>query len=109
MDRILFGYLLMVNVMTFIVFGADKWKAVHGKWRIRESILLGLSLAGGAAGGLAAMYLFRHKIRKTRFKLWMPVMFIVQAVFLFYFTPIFTIFCSRFISGIKFIIETVIG
>ena len=89
MNRILFGYLLMVNVMTFIVFGVDKWKAVHGKWRIRESMLLGLSLAGGAAGGLAAMYLFRHKIRKTRFKLWMPVMLVGQAVFLFYFTPRF--------------------
>lgn len=82
MNRILFGYLLMVNVVTFIIFGVDKWKAVHVKWRIKESTLLGLCLAGGAAGGLAAMYLFRHKIRKTRFRLWVPVMLIAQMFFL---------------------------
>lgn len=50
MDRIILLYLIMMNILNFIIFGHDKWKAVHGKWRIRESALLGLSLVGGAPG-----------------------------------------------------------
>lgn len=84
MNRILIIYILAVSLLTWAMFGIDKWKAVHGKWRIRESTLLGLSLIGGAAGGLAAMYLFRHKIRKMRFRVGVPLMFFVQMVLLFW-------------------------
>ena len=82
MNRILIIYILAVSLLTWAMFGIDKWKAVHGKWRIRESTLLGLSLIGGAAGGLAAMYLFRHKIRKMRFRVGVPLMFFAQMVLL---------------------------
>lgn len=84
MNRILIIYILAVSLLTWMMFGIDKWKAVHGKWRIRESTLLGLSLIGGAAGGLAAMYLFRHKIRKMRFRVGVPLMFFAQMVLLFW-------------------------
>lgn len=84
MNRILIIYILAVSLLTWAMFGIDKWKAVHGKWRIRESTLLGLSLIGGAAGGLAAMYLFRHKIRKMRFRVGVPLMFFAQMVLLFW-------------------------
>lgn len=79
MDQALTVYILAVSLLTWILFGLDKWKAIHGKWRIRESTLLGLSLIGGAAGGLAGMYLFRHKIRKMRFQIGVPLMLLVQA------------------------------
>lgn len=79
MDQALTVYILAVSFLTWILFGLDKWKAIHGKWRIRESTLLGLSLIGGAAGGLAGMYLFRHKIRKMRFQIGVPLMLLVQA------------------------------
>lgn len=82
MNRILVIYILAVSLLTWAMFGIDKWKAVHGKWRIRESTLLGLSLIGGAAGGLAAMYLFRHKTRKMRFRVGVPLMFFAQMVLL---------------------------
>ncbi len=79
MDQALTVYILAVSLLTWILFGLDKWKAIHGKWRIRESTLLGLSLIGGAAGGLAGMYLFRHKIRKMHFQIGVPLMLLVQA------------------------------
>lgn len=79
MDQALTVYILAVSLLTWILFGLDKWKAIHGKWRIRESTLLGLSFIGGAAGGLAGMYLFRHKIRKMRFQIGVPLMLLVQA------------------------------
>lgn len=82
MYRILIIYIAALSILTWALFGIDKWKAVRGKWRIRESTLLGLSLIGGAAGGLAGMYLFRHKIRKSRFRIGVPLMLIAQAVLL---------------------------
>lgn len=85
MDQALTVYILAVSLLTWILFGLDKWKAIHGKWRIRESTLLGLSLIGGAAGGLAGMYLFRHKIRKMRFRIGVPLMLLVQAALWLYF------------------------
>lgn len=84
MNKIILIYLLTVNLLTFIVFGVDKWKAVHGKWRIRVSTLLGLSAIGGAAGGLLAMYSFRHKTQKVLFKIGLPVMLLVQTGLLCY-------------------------
>ena len=44
-------YLLVINVVTFVVFVVDKARAVRGAWRVREATLLGLSLAGGSVGG----------------------------------------------------------
>ena len=84
MDQALTVYILAVSLLTWILFGLDKWKAIHGKWRIRESTLLGLSFIGGAAGGLAGMYLFRHKIRKMRFRIGVPLMLLVQATLWLY-------------------------
>ena len=85
MNQALTVYILAVSLLTWILFGLDKWKAIHGKWRIRESTLLGLSFIGGAAGGLAGMYLFRHKIRKMRFRIGVPLMLLVQAALWLYF------------------------
>lgn len=77
-------YLLLVNLITFLLFAADKWKAVHHRYRIRESVLLGFSAAGGAFGGLFAMQVFRHKTQKPRFTRWIPVMLVIHAILLSY-------------------------
>ncbi len=77
-------YRLAVNAAAFILFAADKWKAVHKKWRIREFTLLGLAFAGGSAGGLLAMHVFRHKTQKTAFKIGMPLMLAGHAALMIY-------------------------
>lgn len=79
MQHILWGYLILINSITFLLFAIDKWKAVHGKWRISEAALLGFSLVGGAVGGLLAMFIFRHKTRKKRFTVSLPLMMLAQA------------------------------
>ena len=61
------GLLIVISVITFIAYGVDKRKAIVGAWRIKESLLLGLSFFCGAAGGYLAMFLFRHKTRKGYF------------------------------------------
>lgn len=63
-------YLIFLAVMSaaaFILYMADKKKAQKGKWRIKEAVLLGTGLLGGAVGALAAMKIFRHKTKHWYF------------------------------------------
>ena len=76
-------YLIIINLVTFAVFGIDKFNAIHHRSRIREATLFRLSLIGGSIGGLAAMYLFRHKTRKIHFTAGMPLILLVQLIILF--------------------------
>ena len=62
-------YLISINLISFILMFIDKRKAIHNKYRIKESALLFISLLGGCFGTLLGMYLFRHKTRKLKFKL----------------------------------------
>lgn len=76
--KILFIWLIAINLITFAAFGIDKRKAVRGKFRISEATLFVLSLAGGSPGGLAAMYAFRHKTKKWYFKFGIPLILVLQ-------------------------------
>ncbi len=77
-------YLALVNAVTLAAFALDKSAAVRGRRRIRISVLLGLAFAGGSAGALAGMVLFRHKTRKNYFAVGVPMILIMQtAVLLF--------------------------
>lgn len=59
--------LAAISLLTFFVYYTDKRRAVKGQWRVRESVLLGLGLLGGAAGALAGMNCFRHKTKHWYF------------------------------------------
>ena len=77
-------YLLVINIVTFIVFAYDKRQAMRGGNRVREFVLLGLSFIGGALGGLIAMYVVRHKTSKWYFKFGLPAMIVLHiAVFVY--------------------------
>ena len=77
-------YLLVVNVLTFVVFGLDKWKARQGRWRVPEATLLGLAAVGGSVGAWLAMRLFHHKTQKKKFRYGVPVLFVLQVAAVFY-------------------------
>ena len=49
--RIIWIYSCVINLITFIMYGADKWKAVHKRWRIPEAVLIVTACAGGSVGG----------------------------------------------------------
>ena len=59
--------LAVLSFITFIVYAVDKRRAVEGKWRIAEKVLLSLSFFGGAVGGYLAMKTLRHKTKHWYF------------------------------------------
>ena len=54
-------YLIVINIVTFLVYGIDKWKAKQGSWRISEATLLILAVIGGSIGALLGMRVWHHK------------------------------------------------
>ena len=62
-------FLLLMSIVTFALYTADKRKAKKGAWRIPERVLLLFSFLGGALGGTLAMYLVRHKTKHFYFVL----------------------------------------
>ncbi|RGT72601.1 DUF1294 domain-containing protein [Mediterraneibacter massiliensis] len=77
-------FLAAVNLLAFLLYGEDKRRARKGKFRIRERTLLLAACAGGAAGSLAGMLFFRHKIRKSGFFLTVLLFFLLQWSVLLY-------------------------
>lgn len=73
-------YLFIINLITFAVFGLDKYYAVKNKWRIKESMLLLLCVLGGGTGGLAGMVFFHHKTGHKKFTAGVPVIIAVQSL-----------------------------
>ena len=78
-------YLISINVLTFLLYGIDKWKARRGKWRIPEDTLIWLAIAGGSIGALLGMYLFRHKTQHRKFTLGVPAILLVQVALIYFF------------------------
>ncbi|MBB5324532.1 uncharacterized membrane protein YsdA (DUF1294 family) [Anoxybacillus tepidamans] len=73
-------YIVLVNVIGFLAMAVDKYKAKHRKWRIAERTLWLLSLAGGAIGTTAGMFLFRHKTRHRAFRYGLPLVAILDVL-----------------------------
>lgn len=73
-------YILIINVVTFIVYGIDKYKAKHAKWRISEATLLLLVATGGSIGAWCGMKVWHHKTVHKKFKYGVPAIFILQVV-----------------------------
>lgn len=71
-------YLIIINVITFALYGIDKWKAVTRQWRVSEKKLIGLALIGGSVGAVIGMTVFHHKVRKWYFKLGIPAILVTQ-------------------------------
>ena len=78
-------YLIGINILTFLIYAIDKWKARRGKWRIPEDTLIWLAIAGGSIGALLGMYLFRHKTKHRKFTLGIPAILLVQSALAYYF------------------------
>jgi len=76
-------WLIFINIVTFFVFGVDKWKAKRKEKneairRIPEKTLLLLSALGGSVGALLGMKVWRHKTLHKAFRVGVPVILALQ-------------------------------
>lgn len=82
MEIVLIVYLVMMNIITWSVYGYDKHCAVMNKWRVSEFVLLSLAAGGGAMGALLAMYGFHHKTQHKNFMICVPIFLTLQFLLL---------------------------
>ena len=82
MNHTLIGFLLSyyaaVNFCTLVLMLIDKKLAEHRAYRIPERTLFFFYIIGGAAGGLLGMYLFRHKNRRAKFNIGIPLILCIH-------------------------------
>ena len=77
-EFVLIPFLIWVSaasVVSFALYGLDKRAARRGTRRVPESTLLTVDFLFGYPGGLLAQRVFRHKTRKTsyRVRFWLLV------------------------------------
>ena len=83
MANALLYYLIVINILTFAVYGIDKWKARQGSWRISEATLLMLAVIGGTIGALFGMQVWRHKTMHLKFKYGLPLILLSQIALMY--------------------------
>jgi uncharacterized membrane protein YsdA (DUF1294 family) len=81
-------FLIIINSITFIIFGLDKRKAVRHQRRIPENVLLTLTFLGGTIGAIAGMLFFRHKVSKKAFLMKLVIVMLIQGVLAYTFSRI---------------------
>lgn len=79
------GYLLLINLLLFLLMGIDKRAAKRKKWRIPERRLLTLGIIGGGIGGILGMLVFHHKTHRIYFTICYVVNIICWGIAFLYF------------------------
>ena len=77
-QHIVLIYLVIINVVTFFMYGIDKWKAKKSRWRISEATLLMMAIIGGSIGAWLGMKVWHHKTLHKKFKYGVPLILITQ-------------------------------
>ena len=90
-------YLLVINILTFAVYGIDKWRSTSGRllptgrkkakqarWRISEATLLMLAVIGGTIGALLGMQVWHHKTMHLKFKYGLPLILLAQIALIYF-------------------------
>lgn len=67
------GTIILWNLVIFTLYGVDKRKAIHGKRRVSEKMLLLCAFMMGGIGALLGMNFFKHKTKHWKFKICLPL------------------------------------
>lgn len=68
------------NIITFAMYGADKKKAKNKQWRTKESTLIAVAFIMGGIGAYAGMKYFRHKTKHIKFQILVPIAIIINII-----------------------------
>ena len=77
-------YLVVINIIGFLIMFIDKQKAKKGAWRIPEKTLFIITALGGGIGTIAGMYTFRPKTQKLQFVIGLPFITILEIILAIY-------------------------
>ena len=81
--KFLYIYLIIINLIAVIVTIHDKRSAVKGTWRVKENTLLLISALGGSPAMYLTMLLIRHKTRKPKFMVGIPLILIMELIIVY--------------------------
>ena len=70
------------NLIIMFIYGIDKYRARKNLWRISEKILILPAFLLGSIGAMLGMILFNHKTSKIKFRLFIPLAFVINVLFL---------------------------
>ena len=77
-------YLIVINLIGILIMFLDKQKAKKDEWRISEKTIFVITMLGGGIGTIAGMYAFRHKTKKLKFIIGLPVLVILEIILVIY-------------------------
>lgn len=84
MHNIIIITLIVLNIFGFVLVSLDKYKAKNRLWRIPERSFFILSILGGSIGVYIGLFVFNHKTRNWYFMTLIPLIIIIQTVFIYY-------------------------
>lgn len=85
-NLLILSLIVLLNLITFIVYGIDKLKARKNKWRIPDSTLMLLAIIGGSIGALLGIKVWHHKTLHRKFRYGIPMIILAQTALVIYFT-----------------------
>lgn len=68
----------IINTAAFALMGHDKKCARQGKWRVPERRLFLVTACFGGLGGVLGMKVFHHKMQHWYFRVFFPVLLVIQ-------------------------------
>lgn len=82
-------YLVVINFIGYSLMKEDKKRARKNEYRISEKNLWIIAWLFGATGMTVGMNVFRHKTKHPSFKLGLPILVVVEFVFIIYLQNLF--------------------
>ena len=82
--HIVLFHLAIINMVTFLMYGIDKWKAKRNKWRVSEAALIWMAVFGGSIGAWLGMKAWHHKTQHKKFQYGIPLILLAQIAFVIY-------------------------
>ncbi len=85
-------YLIVVNLLTFGLYGMDKRAAINKRWRVPEKSFHIMHVVGGSPAAYFAQRYFRHKTRKESFQTeyWLIVILQILGIAYYIYTYMIT-------------------
>ena len=77
-------YIIILNILGYLIMYIDKRRAKKQQWRISEQTIFLITFLGGGIGTTLGMYAFRHKTKKIKFIIGLPLITIIEIVVIIY-------------------------